>query len=227
MEKYRLHCFPESGNCYKVALMLKLCKADWEPVYVDYLNGETRDPAWRARVNDMGEIPVLEFSGRKLSQSGAILQYLSERHRRFGGRTADEKYRILRWMLFDSHKFTSYFATHRFLRALTPTPPDPAVIKFLRARIDAAFAVVERHLETSLFMAGERPTIADIAMLGYLVYPKEETGYDLPTTHPHIAGWIKSIQSFKGWRDPYTLMPGTRAKVWNWDTLPSLEKAAS
>jgi hypothetical protein len=33
MAEYRLHYFPESGNSYKLALMLTLCGQDWEPVW--------------------------------------------------------------------------------------------------------------------------------------------------------------------------------------------------
>ena len=45
MSEYRLYCVGESGNCYKVALMLNVCGCDWEPVFVDYFAGETRGEA--------------------------------------------------------------------------------------------------------------------------------------------------------------------------------------
>jgi glutathione S-transferase len=56
--RYRLHYFPESGNSYKIALMLTLCGQPWEPVWTDFLGGQTRSPEWRATVNEMGEIPA-------------------------------------------------------------------------------------------------------------------------------------------------------------------------
>jgi hypothetical protein len=69
MAEYRLHCFAQSGNAYKAALMLNLCGADWEPVFVDFFNGATRTPEFR-ELNEMGEVPVLEFEGTRLTQSG-------------------------------------------------------------------------------------------------------------------------------------------------------------
>ena len=57
---YRLHYFPEPGNSYKLALMLTLCGEQWEPVWIDFGGGVTRTTEWRATVNEMGEIPVLE-----------------------------------------------------------------------------------------------------------------------------------------------------------------------
>ena len=73
---YRLHCFAQSGNAYKAALMLELAGAEWEPVFVDFFNGATRTPEYRA-INEMGEAPVLEHGETRLSQSGVILDYLA------------------------------------------------------------------------------------------------------------------------------------------------------
>ena len=82
---YRLHCFAQSGNCFKVAFMLRALGVPYESHYVDYLKGTTREPTWRESVNEMGEIPVLEEGDRRLTQSGAILTYLAAKHGRFGG----------------------------------------------------------------------------------------------------------------------------------------------
>jgi glutathione S-transferase len=76
---YRLHYFPESGNSYKLALMLTFCGEQWEPVWTDFGGGVTRTPEWRASVNEMGELPVLEVDGVRLTQTAPILLRLAER----------------------------------------------------------------------------------------------------------------------------------------------------
>ena len=121
MAEYTLHCFAQSGNAYKPALALELAGADWAPRFVDYFGGETRTPAYRA-INVMGEVPVLEHAGRRLSQSGVILDYLAESLGQFGPRDDDERREILRWLLFDNHKLTSYTATYRFMRTFAKDP---------------------------------------------------------------------------------------------------------
>ena len=68
MAEYILHCFAQSGNAYKPALMLALSGADWEPRFVDFFNGATRTPEYCA-INVMGEVPLLEHRGQVLSQS--------------------------------------------------------------------------------------------------------------------------------------------------------------
>ena len=171
---------------------------DWEPVGIDFAGGETRGANWRAGTNAMGEVPVLEVlgletGGRRLSQSGAILTWLAETTGKFAPADADERFEALRWVLFDNHRFTANFASHRFLFSLLPEPPHPAVLAFLRSRVESAFSVVEKHLTGHAFMLGVRPTIADFSLAGYLFYPAEETGFDLATAFPSIDAWRQRL----------------------------------
>ncbi|HEX6996644.1 MAG TPA: glutathione S-transferase [Gammaproteobacteria bacterium] len=207
---YRLHCFAQSGNCFKVAFALRALGQPYETVFVDYLGGATRDPAWRRSTNEMGEMPVLEDGERRLTQSGAILTYLADKHGRFGGATPDERLEILRWLLFDNHKFTNYFASYRFMKAFGPTAPDPAVMRWLEGRIDRAFAIVDEHLAASPYIVGQEPTIADFSMSAYLFYPLEESGYDWPGRFPRIAAWVERLEALPGFAPPYDVLPGPR-----------------
>jgi glutathione S-transferase len=207
---YKLHGFSQSGNAYKVATMLNLLGVPWEPVFVDFFNGETRKPEWRASVNSMGEAPVLEDGALKLTQSGVILHHLARKHGCFDGGTEEGRREVLRWILFDNHKFTNYLATYRFMKCFLPKEPDPAVLAFLKGRADAAFQIVEMELGARPFIAGNAPTIADISMAGYLFYPQDEHGYDFAASHPNIARWLARIAAMPGWKDPYEALPGAR-----------------
>jgi glutathione S-transferase len=213
MTTYRLHYFPESGNSYKLALMLALCGESFEPIWTDFGGGVTRTREWRDKVNAMGEIPVLEDAGTRLTQTAPILLRLSERHGRFGGETDIERFEILRWLFWDNHKLTGYMATFRFLRAFTPSP-DPTVLAFLHARIDDYLGILEAHLRDCPFVASDRPTVADLSMVGYLSFPKYESGYDLAATHPTVNGWLSRIAALPGWRAPYDLLPGKRLRCY-------------
>jgi len=210
MARYKLHCFGQSGNSYKVALYLNCAGLDWEPTFVDFFKGATRDAKWRESVNEMGEAPVLETEGEKLSQSGAILTHLSEMTGKFAPASGAERLEALRWMLFDNHKFTSYLATYRFLKAFAQPAPDAKVVEFLKARFDAAAAIVDKHLAKSRFMTGDQPTTADFSLAGYVYYPVEEHGYDWGKTHPGIHAWTERLRALPGWKPPYELMPGER-----------------
>lgn len=207
---YRLHCFGQSGNSFKVAFMLRALDVPFESVHVDFLHGVTRDPVWRENNNEMGEAPVLEDGGRILTQSGAILIYLAKKHGKFGAATEEEQQEILRWILFDNHKFTSYFATYRFSKSFGPAAPDPVILGWLKTRIDAAYGIVNNHLEGRDYLVGNGPTIADFSLSGYLFYPLEESGYDVAALYPHIASWVERLKKLPGWAPPYVVMPGAR-----------------
>jgi len=204
MAEYTLYCFAQSGNCYKPALMLELAHADWAPRFVDYFAGETRAPAYR-EINVMGEAPVLEHRGERLSQSGVILDYLAEKLGKFGPADAAERREILRWLLWDNHKLTSYTATYRFMRTFT-SDPNPAVLDVFRRRAETAWSVLDAHLADRRYVVGDRLTIADLSLCGYLFWP-DEIGIDWDA-YPGIRGWLERIQSEPRWVHPYTLMPG-------------------
>jgi len=209
VSEFALHCFAQSGNAYKPALMLELAGADWTPRFVDYFGGETSTPAYRA-INVMGEVPVLEHDGRRLSQSGVILDYLVDKTGHFGPANEDERREILRWTLFDNHKLTSYTATYRFMRALAKDP-DPDVVAEFRKRAEAAWGVLDAHLRDRAFVVSDRVTTADISLCGYLFFD-DEIGVDWNATHPNIAAWLGRIKAQPGWRHPYDLMPGNPHK---------------
>jgi glutathione S-transferase len=209
MSTYRLHYFPESGNSYKLALMLTMCGQAFEPVWTDFGGGVTRTAQWRASVNEMGEIPVLEADGVRLTQTAPILLKLAEQFGRFGGETADERFEVLRWLFWDNHKLTGFMATYRYLRTFTSSP-DPHVLAFLRKRLDDFLGILEQHLRQNAFAIGDRPTVADFSMIAYLSYPGDETGYDFATSHPAVSSWLGRVADLPGWRSAYDLLPGKR-----------------
>jgi glutathione S-transferase len=213
MPNYRLHYFPESGNSYKLALMLTLCGQSFEPVWTDFGGGVTRTAEWRRTVNDMGEIPVLEIDGERLTQTAPILLMLAEQYGRFGGETTKEKFEVLRWLFWDNHKLTGYMATYRYFRAFTPSP-DPQVMKHFRRRLDDFLSILNEHLQRNDFAIGTKPTVADFSMMAYLHYPASETGYDLASSHPAVAAWLKRIAALPGWQSAYDLLPGKRLKFY-------------
>jgi glutathione S-transferase len=159
----QLYCFGESGNAYKCALALTLAGLDWEPVFVDFFRGEARSPEFR-KINEMGEVPVLVDGDTTLSQSGVILDYISSKTGRLGGRSAAERREILRWLFWDNHKLSTQIGTTRFLMNFLPPEKRPeAVIPFLQGRLKAAYGVLNDHLADRDWMVGDGPTIADLS----------------------------------------------------------------
>ena len=205
--KYRLHYFPESGNSYKLALMLTLCGQAFEPVWTDFGSGLTRTAAWRESVNPMGEIPVLEEDGVALTQTAPILLQLAARYGRFGAANDRDAFEVLRWLFWDNQKLSGFMAAYRYRRAFQPAS-DPAVLKYMKGRVDDYLGILEARVQNHAFVIGDRATIVDISMCGYLLFPAEESGYDLAASHPAIHVWLGRIAALPGWQAPYDLLPG-------------------
>jgi len=209
MAEYKLYCFAQSGNAYRAALMLNLIGADWEPVFVDFFGkADQRTPEFRDSVNEMGEVPVLVHGDKKLSQSAVILTYLSEKTGKFKPQTEDERLEVLRWIIFDNQKINGYLGPYRFLRWIVKPAGDPKVLEFLKARIDNALGILDKRLAKGPWVVGDHPTIADVSLCGYLYYPADEMGFDIPATYPNIGKWLERIRALPGWKHPYDLMPG-------------------
>lgn len=200
----KLYSFGESGNAYKCALALVMTDLEWEPVFVDFFKGEARSPEFKA-INEMGEVPVLVDGDTTLTQSGVILDYISSKTGKLGGKSAAERREVLRWLFWDNHKLSTQIGTVRFLmNFLAPDKRPEAVIPFLQGRLKASYTVLNDHLANRNWVAGEAVTIADLSCCGYLYYP-EPYGFDRKDW-PNIDRWLDRIAALPGWKHPYDLM---------------------
>ena len=206
----KLYCFGESGNAYKAALPLSLSGLDWQAVKVDFFGGETRSETYRSTINEMGEAPVLIDGDLRLTQSGVIQMYITEKSGKFGGATPQEAREVMRWVFWDNHKLSSQAGMTRFLMNFLPEDKRPAeVIGFMQGRLKAAYAVLNAHLQGRDWIVGDGPTNADFSCCGYLFYP-EPFGFDR-ADWPEIDRWLRGVQALEGWKHPYDLMPGSPA----------------
>ena len=203
----KLYCFGESGHSYKAALALQLADLDWTPIFVDFFNGETRSDQYRNQVNEMGEAPVLVDGDIKLTQSGVIQNYLYNRTGKHGGKDEAEKLEILRWILWDNHKLSSFAGNTRFLMNFFPKDKRPQpVIDFNLARLKSSYGILENALTDKDFLVGNNISHADMTCCAYLYYP-EPFGFERDDW-PNIDRWLGNISTTPGWQHPYDLMPG-------------------
>ncbi|KAG1648425.1 Protein GstA [Nymphon striatum] len=199
----KLFCFGESGNAYKAALALELSGMDWEPVFVDFFKGEARSDAFK-EINSMGEVPAFVDGDLTLTQSGAIQQYVVDKTGKFAG-APEDKYEVLRWVLWDNHKLSSQVGPLRFLMNFLPEDKRPQeVINFMLGRTKAAYAVLNDHLAGRDWIVGDSLTAADLSCCSYLFYD-EPFGFDR-TDWPNIDAWLTRISQVPGWKHPYDLM---------------------
>ncbi len=192
----RLHDFPDSGNGYKVRLLLAQLGHAYEYVPVDILAGESRTPEFLAR-NPNGKIPVLELDdGSCLWESNAILFHLAEGTPFLPGPGLD-RVRVLQWMGFEQYSHEPHIATSRFWRKhveLTPWHRERLAEK--KTAGEAALAVMDAHLAAHPFFVADRYGVADIALYAY-THVAPEGGFSL-APHPALRAWLARVEAQPG-----------------------------
>jgi glutathione S-transferase len=192
----RLFDYLDSGNGYKVRLLLALLGQpyDWTPLDID--RGETRTPEFLA-VNPNGRVPTLVLDdGTALAESDAILWYLAE-GTRFVPDSRLGRAQVLQWMFFEQYSHEPYVATPRYI--VRHLPADHLRRAELPDRLEkggGALGVMETHLAERAFFVGECYTIADIALYAY-THVADEAGLDLGP-FPAVRRWLERVAAQPG-----------------------------
>ncbi|MCP5058724.1 MAG: glutathione S-transferase family protein [bacterium] len=192
----RLYDYLESGNGYKVRLLLTQLGVPFERVELDILNGETRTPEFLAK-NPNGRIPLLELSdGTTLAESNAIQWYMAE-GTDFLPDDRLERAQVLQWMAFEQYSHEPFIAVLRFWHhAGTLAAHSEQEIEVKRTGGDAALGVMEHHLDQEPFFVGSCYSIADIALYAY-THVAGEGGFEL-ANYPAVQAWLERVRSRPG-----------------------------
>ncbi len=181
----------DSGNGYKIRLMLAQLDRHYRRVELDITKGQTRTPEFLAK-NPNGRIPTLELdNGVFLPESNAILWYLGLGSA-FIPQDALAQAQVLQWMFFEQYSHEPYVATPRFI--LKHLPADSPRRQELPKRLEqgrAALGVMENHLKNNRFFVGDRYSIADIALYAY-THVAHESQLDL-TPFAAVRAWLGRV----------------------------------
>jgi glutathione S-transferase len=188
----RLYDYLESGNGYKVRLLLAQLGIPFERVEMDILKAETRTPKFLRR-NPNGRIPCLELEdGTHLWESNAIQFYLAEGTPFLpAGRL--ERAQVLQWMFFEQYSHEPYVAVVRFWHHAGMVEANRDQLAGKVERGYAALGVMDGHLRERKFFVAERYSIADIALYAY-THVAHEGGFDL-SRFPAVEAWLARVRA--------------------------------
>jgi glutathione S-transferase len=194
-----LHQMQISGNCYKVRLAARQLNIPITLKNYGLHDGSTRTPQFLAK-NPNGRVPLMEFEdGRMLAESGAILWYLAENTKLLPAEPWSRA-EVLQWMFFEQYSHEPYIAVARFWMAFAPKQELEKrrhLIPEWHAKGNAALGVMETHLSKHDWFAGERYSIADIALYGY-THSAADGGFDL-AGFPAVGKWLKRVVQEPGY----------------------------
>ncbi len=188
---YQVYGDIQSGNCYKIKLLMSLLGIDHEWTHVNILAGETHSESFKA-LNPNTRIPVLVIDGEQtLCESNAILNYLAQGSQLL----PDEplaRARVLQWQFFEQYSHEPFIATARYINKYLGLPAErEAEYHGKQGGGHKALAVMEQQLSTTPFLTGDF-TIADISLYAY-THVAHEGGFDL-AGYPSVRHWLDAVR---------------------------------
>jgi glutathione S-transferase len=190
----KLYQTPQSGNAYKVRLLLEILKVPYEKVNVDFASKEHKQPKFLS-VNPRGQVPALEDDGRVFWDSTACLVYVARKH---GGEKwlptdATGMAEVTQWLAVSNNEI--HYGL-QWARGVMNKIKQGNVEEY-QGYGKQGLALLEDHLKKNEWLACGRPTIADIACYPY-VSVSPEGGFDL-AQYPAVQAWMKRIEGLPGW----------------------------
>ncbi|MCZ0733936.1 glutathione S-transferase family protein [Phreatobacter sp. AB_2022a] len=199
-----LYDHPRSGNCHKVRLLLSMLGLPYEARFVDVPNGGHRQ-AWFGAINPLEQIPVLEDGDVRVQDSQAILVYLAKRYGPcwLPGEPVAAA-RVMEWLSFAAKEIALSLQVARLHHILD----EETDIVAATAASHRVLRLMNAHLATRAFLAGDRASIADLACFPYVAL-SHEARID-HGDYPAVAAWVQRIVDMDGYVAMEGLPPARR-----------------
>ncbi|MAC60137.1 MAG: glutathione S-transferase [Novosphingobium sp.] len=189
----KLYHYPLSGHSHRVRLFLSLIGVEAELAQVDLGSGEHRAAPFLA-LNRFGQVPVLEDGDTIVSDSNAILVYLAKKYERSDWLPEDPAgaAAVQRWLSVAAGQI-AYGPGAARLIALFNARFDMAEVS---ARAHAILRLIDAELDTRIWIAASRPTLADVALYSYIA--RAQDGRIALSSYPAIQAWLARIETLPG-----------------------------
>jgi glutathione S-transferase len=212
MTKPTLYTFPLSGNCYKIRLLASILDIQLDHVTINARSGEQLNPDYLA-VNPRGQIPALVHDGKVFTDSAAILVYLAGTNpdpkgdgsvpSSFYSTDIVEQAQIVDWLIFAAtwvHLGIALARNLLLVRAASMPPEQvQAELKATHEKGYKTLGILETKLKDNEWLVGGRPTVADIAVFGYVAQAQQ--GKLSLENYPAVGKWLEKVKQLPGYFD--------------------------
>jgi len=187
----KLYYNPLSGHSHRVHLFLSILGADYDLVVVDVPGGAHKTPQF-LKLNRFGQVPVLDDDGTVISDSNAILVYLAKK---FGKSDWLPEAPVVaatvqRWLSVAAGEIAFGPAAARLITVFgVPLNPEEVI-----ARAHGILKLIDAELSERDWIAAAQPTIADLALYGYIARAPEGN-VDI-SDYRNVNAWLRRIEAF-------------------------------
>ena len=188
-----LHGFALSGHSHRVELFLSLLGLPYQAIEIDLRSGAHKSAEF-LKMNAFGQVPVIDDDGLILADSNAILVYLAARYGASSWYPQEpvQLARIQRWLSVAAGPIAFGPALARRIALFTPSVDAQDAIQ----RANALFALMDQELARQDYLAGDAPTIADIANYSYVASAPD--GHVSLESFAHLRAWLARIEALPG-----------------------------
>ncbi len=195
----KLYDYAASANCYKARLLLAHLGRDYERVPVDIFGGDTLTEEFAA-INPARSTPVLEHPpGVFLPESNAILLHLAQETP-----LLPDDPQIYRWLFFEQADVVPAIGGLRFRLITGRLAPDEPEALRRRSAAHEVLTLLNGQLAEREFLVGDRYSVADISIYGY-VHVAHEADLDL-APYGAVRAWLARVEAQPGFMndlEPY------------------------
>lgn len=190
----KLYWHPLSGHAHRAHMLLSMLELDFELIMVDLLAGEQQQSEFLA-LNPFGQIPVLIDGKTVISDSNAILVYLAsiyDKQQRWLPHSPKDRAHIEQFLSLAAFRLAGSIAKLRaanlFKRSIDKDALTQEAIKLLKQ--------LQHYQQNRQWLAGEKPTIADLALYSYIKLAPEG-GVSL-NDYPDLRAWLQRVEALPG-----------------------------
>ncbi len=191
----KLYASNNSGNSWKIRILLALLEVPCERIDMDFFNKREHKSQEFLKINPRGQVPAMEIEGKYFWDSTAHLTYIA---RKWGG----EQWlptdplgmaEVMQWMAFAQNEISFGLQWARgYIKQLKGGSVLDAQLAGRRA-----LEILTRQLQTSDWLAVDRPTIADIACYPYVALAPE-AGF-MFEDYPAVLAWVRRCEALPKW----------------------------
>jgi glutathione S-transferase len=193
---FRLHGF-FTQNTLKTLYVLEEIGAEYEYRFVDLLRGENRTEEFRV-MTPTGKVPLLEYDGRYLFESGAICRFVAG-EQQSPLYPADRMQRAVvdQWMTYFSNHPGRWLTQLYWEKKMKPAAglgktDEKSCAESVRYAT-AALKAVERALQALEWLANDTFSIAEPFALAYLEQASV-VGFEL-SDFPRVEQWYERVSA--------------------------------
>ncbi|KAL2891870.1 Glutathione S-transferase-like protein gedE [Ceratocystis lukuohia] len=200
-------------NGVKVSMLLEELNLEYKVTRIDIMAGGSKEP-WFLEINPNGRIPALTdtFTDGKpirLFESASIMQYLVERydteHKLSYPRDSRESWEVNNWVFWQMAGLGPMQGQANHFARYAPEKIEYGINRYMNES-RRLYRVLDGHLakSTSGFMVGDKCTIADFVMIGW-VGSSNWCGLNIDE-FPKVKEWLERMEKrpavVAGWNVP-------------------------